>query len=117
MEGRTRLHCAIIHAVREAIGQDYIVAIRFCACDYMKGCSQIAEIPEAVSRFVSTRVDLIDISGGLSGYMVRGASQPGWFAELSRPAKETVNVPVLLTVGIQTGQDAGWSERAIHSSH
>ncbi len=135
MEGRTRLHGEIIRAVRKAVGQDYIVALRFGACDYMKGGSQIAEIPEAVKRFVDAGVDLIDISGGLSGYMVRGASQPGWFAELSRPAKGAVDVPVILTGGVQTGQDAerllqegaadligvgralmqdaGWSERAL----
>ncbi len=106
MDGRTRLHCEIIRAVREAVGDGYLVAIRFGACDYMKGGSRIEEIPEAVKRFVDAGVDLVDISGGLNGYLIQGATQPGWFAELSRPAKEAVNVPVILTGGIQTGQDA-----------
>ena len=135
MDGRTRLQCEIIRSVREAVGADYLVAIRFGACDYMKGGSRIEEIPEAVRRFVDAGVDLIDISGGLNGYLVPGASQPGWFAELSRPVKEAVNVPVILTGGVQTGQDAenllkagvadligvgrpmmqddGWSEKAL----
>ena len=106
IEGRTRLHAEILRAIREAAGKDYPIAIRFGACDYREGGSRIDEIPEAVRIFEEAGADLIDISGGLNGYIIKGNSQPGWFSELSVPAKNSVSVPVLLTGGITTGRQA-----------
>ena len=37
LEGRLRLHGQVIRAVREAVGQDYPVAVRLGACDYTAG--------------------------------------------------------------------------------
>lgn len=106
IEGRTRLHAEILRAVRDAAGKDYPIAIRFGACDYREGGSRIDEIPEAARIFEAAGADLIDISGGLCGYIIKGNSQPGWFSELSIPARNSVSVPVLLTGGITTGQQA-----------
>ena len=64
------------------------------------------EIPEAARIFEAAGADLIDISGGLCGSIIKGNSQPGWFSELSVPARNSVSVPVLLTGGITTGQQA-----------
>ena len=106
LAGRTRLHAEILRAVRKAVGEDYPVAIRFGACDYMDGGSRIEEIPEACRIFADAGADLLDISGGLNGYTVKGRTQPGWFDELSIPAKESVNIPVLLTGGITRADEA-----------
>ena len=64
------------------------------------------DIPEASRLFANAGVDLLDISGGLCGFVIKGVSQPGWFSELSKSAKESVAVPVLLTGGIQTAIEA-----------
>ena len=106
LEGRTRLHAEILRAVREAVGDDYPVAIRFGACDYMEGGSRIEEIPETSRIFEEAGADMLDISGGLGGFTVKGRTQPGWFAELSIPARNSVQIPVLLTGGIITADDA-----------
>ena len=106
LAGRTRLHVEVLQAVRAAVGPDYPVAIRFGACDYLEGGSQIEDIPEASRIFAEAGADLLDISGGLGGYVIKGRTQPGWFDELSRPAKESVQIPVLLTGGITTGAEA-----------
>ena len=106
LEGRTRLHAEILRVVREAVGDDYPVAIRFGACDYMEGGSRIEEIPEASRIFEEAGADMLDISGGLGGFTVKGRTQPGWFAELSIPARNSVQIPVLLTGGIITADDA-----------
>ncbi len=106
LDGRTRLHREILQAVRAAVGKDYPVAIRFGACDYMEGGSGIEDIPEASRLFAEAGADLLDISGGLSGFTVKGVSKPGWFSELSRPARESVRIPVLLTGGISTADEA-----------
>ena len=104
--GRTRLHAEILRAVREALGADYPLAIRFGTCDYREDGSRIEEIPEAVRIFEEAGADLIDISGGLNGFTIKGNTQPGWFSELSIPAKESVGIPVILTGGITEAKDA-----------
>ena len=106
LEGRTRIHTEIIQSVRKAVGDDFIVALRFGACDYMDGGSEIKDIPAAAHIFEQAGIDLLDISGGHCIYTVKGNTEPGWFAELSKPAKQAVKIPVLLTGGVKTGADA-----------
>lgn len=106
LEGRTRLHVEVLKAVRAAVGDDYPIAIRFGACDYMEGGSKIEDIPQASRIFAEAGADLQDISGGLSGFSIKGRSEPGWFSELSIPAKESVRIPVLLTGGVNTAMEA-----------
>ena len=106
LEGRTRLHAEILRAVRAAVGGGYPVAIRFGACDYLEGGSVIGDIPEASRIFEAAGADLLDISGGLGGFTIKGRTEPGWFAELSVPARESVRIPVLLTGGVRTGVEA-----------
>ena len=103
MEGRTRLHCEVLRAVRAAVGSGYPVAIRFGACDFAEGGSTIGEIPEAAKAFEAAGADLIDISGGLSGFMRPGRTEPGYFSDMSIAAKNAVSVPVILTGGVTAG--------------
>lgn len=106
IEGRTRIHTEIIKSVRKAVGNDFIVALRFGACDYMDGGSEIKDIPEAAHIFEQAGINLLDISGGHCIYTIKGKTEPGWFTELSNVAKQAVKIPVLLTGGIKTGADA-----------
>lgn len=106
LEGRTKLHTEIIKAVREAVGSDFIVALRFGACDYMEGGSRPEDIPAASGIFEKAGIDLLDISGGHCFYSLKENTNPGWFSDSSLAAKQGTTVPVLLTGGITTGQDA-----------
>lgn len=106
MEGRTRIHTEIIKSVRKAVGYDFIVALRFGACDYMDGGSEIKDIPEAAHIFEQAGINLLDISGGHCIYTIKGNTEPGWFSELSKQAKQAVKIPVMLTGGVKTGDDA-----------
>ena len=106
LEGRTRLHVEVLQAVRAALGPEYPIAIRFGAYDYMEGGSKKEEIAEASRIFAEAGADLLDISGGLNGFTVKGNTQPGWFSELSIPAKKNVRVPVMLTGGVKTAEEA-----------
>ena len=106
LEGRTRLHTEILRSVHSALGKDYPVAVRFGACDYMDGGSCKEDIPSASRIFAEAGADLLDISGGLNGFMIKGRTEPGWFSELSVLAKEGTDLPVLLTGGISTAMEA-----------
>ena len=106
LENRLRLHNEIINDVRSAVGEDYIIAIRFGAYDYLEEGSKLEEIPIAVKSFVESGVDLIDISGGLCRYRSPVSKEAGYFKELSIIAKESVDVPVILTGGVKKVKDA-----------
>ena len=44
--------------------------------------------------------------------MIKGVTEPGWFADLSALAKQNVSIPVLVAGGIKTAKDA---ERILQS--
>lgn len=106
LETRLRLHCDVIASVRRAVGADFPIALRLGACDYMEGGSEISDIPRAAAILCEAGIDLLDISGGFCGYTPPDTNEEGYFAALSRAAKQTANVPVLLTGGVVTAQGA-----------
>lgn len=106
MENRTRLHKEAVQAVRKAVGDDYTVAIRFGACDFLEGGSEIRDIPEAIKHLEHTGVDLIDVTAGMMGFMRPGHTEPGYLKDLGLAAKSVAKLPIILTGGVQTAQDA-----------
>ena len=106
LENRIRLHNEIIQEVRRLTGEDYIIAIRLGAYDYLEGGSKLEDIPIAVNSFIENGVDLIDISGGLCRYRSPVSKEPGYFKELSKIAKESCDVPVIVTGGVKKAKDA-----------
>ena len=106
MENRTRLHKEVVQAVRNAVGDDYTVAIRFGACDFLEGGSEIEDIPEAIKHLERTGVDLIDVTAGMMGFLRPGHTEPGYLKDLGLAAKSVAALPIILTGGVQTAQDA-----------
>ena len=64
--------------MREALGEDHIIAVRFGAYDYLDGGSRLEDIGEAVMSFENSGVDLLDISGGLCRFKNPLSKEPGW---------------------------------------
>ena len=106
IEGRIRLHLEIIHSIREAVGKDYLIALRLGACDYMAGGSTIEDSIFAAKEFEKAGIDLLDISGGLCGYINPSSNEQGYFSELSKKIKENISIPVILTGGITDPETA-----------
>lgn len=101
LQGRIRFHKEVIYAVRAAVGEDFPILLRFGALDYAEGGSVLADALEAAKVFEKSGVDILDISGGLTGYSVKGReNEQGYFREVTKAIKDAVSVPVILTGGI-----------------
>ena len=107
LDNRLRIHRDVIAAVREAVGAEYPVAIRLGGCDYMEGGSTLEDCVYAAKVFAECGADLIDLSGGMCRYTIKGYNEPGYFREMSEAVMKEVQVPVLLTGGVKTLADAG----------
>ncbi len=137
LEGRIRLHLQIINAVRQAVGDDFIIALRLGACDYMEGCTTIEDSVKAAILFEKAGLDLLDISGGFCGYNNPKVKEEGYFKDITAAIKQAVQIPVILTGGIVTASaaenllkencadmigvgrailaDSDWAKRAVNS--
>ncbi|MHC1681427.1 MAG: NADH:flavin oxidoreductase [Clostridiaceae bacterium] len=100
IQGRIRLHLEVIRAVREAVGEDYPVAIRFGASDFMPDGSTIEDGVLAAKEFEKAGIDLLDISGGFCGYTPPNSKGQGYFYVVTEEIIKNVSVPVILTGGI-----------------
>lgn len=100
IESRVRIHLEIIEEIRSVVGSDYPIALRLGGCDYMEGGSNILDSVKASKIFEKAGIDLLDISGGFCGYLKPGASEQGYFSEITEAIKKEVKIPVLLTGGV-----------------
>ncbi len=106
IEGRLKIHQEVIQAVREMVGTEFLVALRLGGCDYWDGGSTIEDSVEAAVLLEKCGIDLLDISGGLNGYVVPGYKEPGYFSEMTEQIKKKIAIPVILTGGVTQIADA-----------
>ena len=104
LENRVRIIQEVYAAVREAVGADYVVAVRLGGCDYMEGGNTLADAAEAAKILEADGVDFFDLSGGMTGISVEGRKMAGYFSDMSAAVKAAVDVPVMLTGGIWSAQ-------------
>jgi len=106
LDKRIKIHLQVIEAVREAVGKDYPLVLRLGASDYMDGGATIEDSQYSALEFEKAGVNILDISGGLSGYNIPGLTGQGFFAPLTEAIKEKVSIPVILTGGITEARAA-----------
>lgn len=106
LENRLRFHQEVIRAVRSAVGNDYPIALRLGASDYLEGGNTVEEGVKAAEILMKEDIDLIDISGGVLGYIVKGRSEAGYFSDVSKEIKKFSKIPVILTGGVKTLEEA-----------
>ena len=97
---RIRIHLEVIKAVRDVVGEDFPILLRLGACDYMEGGNTIEEAKIVAKEFEKAGIDILDISGGMRGFVIPGVTEQGYFADATKAIKEVINIPVILTGGI-----------------
>lgn len=106
IDGRIKIHLEIIKAIRETVGDNFLIALRLGACDYMDGGNTIEDGVYAARKFQKAGVDLLDISGGFNGFSRKDTKEPGWFGDASSAIRKEVSIPVILTGGVKDAKDA-----------
>lgn len=107
LENRARFPLALIKAVREAMGKDFILEIRVSGEECMEQGMGIQETVE-FCKMTEPYVDLIHMSIGvyrnpiLSGEFSSLFHKHGLNAELSEALKKAVKVPVVVVGGINS---------------
>lgn len=107
VENRLRFTLDIIHNIRKAVGNDYLIGLRLGAIDYnMENGSTIEDVTITSKILSESQLNFIDISGGLNGISCGYTNEPGYFSDASSIVKASSNLPVILTGGIRTIEQA-----------
>lgn len=104
VEGRIRIHLEIIKKIKQKVGEDYPIFLRLGAGDNMDGGLSQEDSVYAAKAFEKAGVDVLDISGGMCMFLIDDKSA-GFFDFLSKTIYDAVEVPVILTGGVKTGND------------
>lgn len=110
IQKRSQIILDIISEVRTKVGNDFPIGIRINATDQLEGGLTEQESLSVITRLNKTSLDLIDISGGTyfpgakssSENTVKGA----YFLNFAKQARQTTNIPLMLTGGIKTKEEA-----------
>jgi 2,4-dienoyl-CoA reductase-like NADH-dependent reductase (Old Yellow Enzyme family) len=103
--GRVKFPLEVVAAVRKALDDHTILMYRLGADDLLPGGLTIEETGPFAVRLEQEGADLIDVSGGMSMFMIVD-KQPGFFRTHSRAIKDMVSIPVMVTGGVKTPEFA-----------
>ncbi len=111
VEGRFRIIRETIDAVRRTVGASFPIGIKINATDKLVGGLTEDDSLEVVRLLDRTSIDLIDVSGGTyfpgAASSSDGTSASGpYYIEFARRAKKATSVPIALTGGFVTRNQA-----------
>lgn len=106
IENRLRIYVETIRKTRETIGRTPIISVRFGGCDYMEGGSTIADAITGAKLLINEEIDFLDISGGMCSFINPNNRKAGYFSDMSEKIKQFSKIPIMLTGGIKTVQEA-----------
>lgn len=106
LENRYRIHVEVTKSIREAVGDDFVIAIRFGGCDFKEGGNTVEDAVEAAKILSEAGIDLFDCSGGMGGYTNPEDKTEGYYREYTKKIREATGKPVVLTGGIVSPEEA-----------
>ena len=106
LENRLRFHREVLDLVKARVGKDLTISVRLGGCDYREGGSTIGDGVYAAKVLQEHGADMISVTGGMCRYARDGHDEPGYFRDMSEAVRNAVDIPVLLTGGIRTAEQA-----------
>lgn len=109
--GRFRVIGEVIDAVRKAVGPSFPVGIKINSTDKLEGGLSTEDAIEMVRLLDQTSIDIVDVSGGTyfpgAASSSDGTSSSGpYFIDFAKRAKEVTSIPIMLTGGFETRDQA-----------
>jgi len=101
LEGRMRFPLEVVRKVRAEVG-NLPLLYRLGADDMKPNGLTLADSKKVAVKLASEGVDVIDVSGGLSGSRPPGTKGEGYFVHLAEGIKSVVKIPVIAVGGIVT---------------
>ena len=83
-----------------------MLSLRLGGCDYAEGGNTIEDSIYASKVLADSGVDMLNITGGMCRYTRQGHDEPGYFQDMLSAIKKAVAIPVMLTSGVKTLEDA-----------
>lgn len=116
IDNRFRIIRDVIEAVRRAVGPAYPIGIKINSTDRLEGGLTTEDALDVVRLIDKTSVDLIEVSGGT--YFPGAASSSDgtfssgpYFIDFAKRAKQVTNIPVAVTGGFETRDQAAQALR------
>lgn len=115
LENRMRFVLEVYRAIRQEVGNDYLVGIKLNSADFMKDGFSEVESMQVVRVLGEEGIDLIEISGGTyeAPAMVGHASAPAkdstkkreaYFLDYAESVRGTTDTPLVVTGGFRTAK-------------
>lgn len=112
LENRARIVRTVIQQVREAVGEDFPIAVKLNSADFQKGGFTLEECIQVAHWLAEDTVDLLEISGGTYEQMsllgveateVRDSTRrrEAYFIEYAEQIKAAADIPVMITGGFR----------------
>jgi 2,4-dienoyl-CoA reductase-like NADH-dependent reductase (Old Yellow Enzyme family)/thioredoxin reductase len=100
LENRARFACELIKAIKNEVGKDFPVIVRFCAADHLPGGFGVEE-SKCVAQYLEVAgADALDIVSGISEsfeYIIPPQGFPdGSNSRLAAEIKKEVNIPIIV---------------------
>jgi len=114
IRNRTRIHCEILRAIREAVDSHYPVCIKMNCADFIKNGLTPEDSLRAAKTFEAAGFDAIELSGGIIRTGKLSPSRPGitsqdkeaYFRDYARTFKAALHIPVSIVGGIKSFETA-----------
>lgn len=101
-ENRRRFHLEVIRRVRQALGDDFPVMIKFGVQDDSEGGLPLSEGLETAQQMVENGIDAIEVSAGVGASARATREGDPYFRERAAAVKRAVTVPVMVVGGIRS---------------
>ena len=93
LENRSRFLMEVTAAVREAVGEDFLLMVRLGLDDFLPGGFTLSEGCKVAERLQEAGIDILDTSSGLKPAPLFSGN--AFFRDMFRTVKQHVNVPVM----------------------
>ena len=106
LEGRTHFLNAVTQAVREQVGPDFPVFIKFGMQDGFENGLTADEGAEVIAMMADMGLDAVELSGGVGANSsrkgIKSPSREAYFLSLAQLARKNTNLPIILVGGMRS---------------